>query len=494
MTYSGLISLAIGLTTIVTGMVFTLIVTRTLTPTEFGTWNLIGGLIIYVVVAEPVISYWATREIARGEDSGRTAVISSGVFSVGATVAYIIIAYFVSFSVNADRGILLFSAILVPVMFLNRTLTAVNLGWKPQATSYGTLCFEITKIPIGLVLVYFLHTGIYGAILTTFICYIASNIVLAIYARDKIVQRFKIIYLKKWFKLSWLSVYPGIYNIVFHLDVIIFSTLSGSLVGLAFYSAAQTIANAMANSSQISQAVYPKLLAGGAKSHLEENIVRFFYFAFPLTALSIVFAKPALFLLKPMYDIAVPVVIFMTIRTFFYTIGGIYSQSLLGIEKVDINEKSTFKDYVKSKLFLMPTLNLIQNITYVITLALGLVFLTPQNTTLIDKVIYWSIISLVTQVPFTCYFYLSARKHLKLETDIRPILKYLLISIVSFGITYALVERFLNYTKTIFVFLPDTFLFVAIGIGMYLGMTYVADLKTRVLFNAIFSELKGTKS
>ena len=84
-TYSGLISLVIGFSTIVTGLIFTLIVTRSLTPEELGTWSLIGGLITYVIIIEPIISYWVLRETARGIESEKTAVVTSAIFSVGAS-------------------------------------------------------------------------------------------------------------------------------------------------------------------------------------------------------------------------------------------------------------------------------------------------------------------------------------------------------------------------------------------------------------------------
>jgi len=73
-TYSGLISFFVGLTSVFTGIIFVLIVTRQLTPEEFGTWNLMGGLIIYVIIIEPITAYWVTREIARGKETGKTAV------------------------------------------------------------------------------------------------------------------------------------------------------------------------------------------------------------------------------------------------------------------------------------------------------------------------------------------------------------------------------------------------------------------------------------
>ena len=70
-TYSGLISFSIGLVGVLTGLIFTLIITRELSQEEFGTWSLIGGLTGYVLILEPIISYWTTREIARNKKSGK---------------------------------------------------------------------------------------------------------------------------------------------------------------------------------------------------------------------------------------------------------------------------------------------------------------------------------------------------------------------------------------------------------------------------------------
>ena len=59
-----------------------LIVTRSLNPQEFGTWTLLYGLILYVTLIQPITSYWVTREVARGEKSAKTAILSSGMFSL----------------------------------------------------------------------------------------------------------------------------------------------------------------------------------------------------------------------------------------------------------------------------------------------------------------------------------------------------------------------------------------------------------------------------
>ncbi|SVC96365.1 uncharacterized protein METZ01_LOCUS349219, partial [marine metagenome] len=140
-TYSGLINFIVGILIIFTGLIFILIVTRTVTPQEFGTWNLINNLVFYVVVVEPFISFWVTRETARDERTGTTAVLSSGMFSVVLIFAYIILANFLGFQTDANQQILLLGAVLVPLVFVNYTLTGINLGWKPQAIGYSTICF-----------------------------------------------------------------------------------------------------------------------------------------------------------------------------------------------------------------------------------------------------------------------------------------------------------------------------------------------------------------
>ena len=69
-TYTALISFATNLISVITGLAFVVIVTRSLTPDEFGTWGLISGLLAYAVIISPIVCYWSTRETARGEKSG----------------------------------------------------------------------------------------------------------------------------------------------------------------------------------------------------------------------------------------------------------------------------------------------------------------------------------------------------------------------------------------------------------------------------------------
>lgn len=489
-TYSGLISLVTGLASVLPGMLFTLIVTRTLTTVEFGTWSLIYGLTIYVAMMEPVISYWVTRETARGIKSGKTAILTSSVLSLGGILVYAILAYFLGYVTHLDLNILFFAASLIPLMFLYSTLNGINLGSKPHALSYGMLSFSISEILSALIFVYLLHMGVLGVILSILVAYVVSIAVQLIFAREKIKNKIIKNYVKKWLKFFWLPLYPGITRFLYNLDFVIFLAITGSVEGLAFWTASSTLSVFIQNSGLISKAVYPKLLQGQKTEYVRENITQLFYFAIPMTALIITFVKPGLFILNPVYGIAAPITIILAISTFFYTLSNVFQSYLIGIEKVDMDEKSTFSDYVKSKLFFVPTITLIQYGIYLTLLGTGLLLLGSTRPHL-DLLIYWSVALLVTQIPFTIYFYVQLRRTFVVTLELNSVLKYLLVSIGTFAMINVLTEHFLVYKNNIFEFVPNVLFFIVLGITIYFVITYFIDSRTRKLFHAVIKEIKG---
>ena len=488
-TYSGLISVAVGLITIITGVAFTLIVTRTLDPVEFGTWGVITVLFLGVLQIEPIISYWATREVARGLESAKTAIFSSGIFSSIGIIIYLIIIHFVHNGTDTDFESVFFAAFLIPIIFLNRILSGINLGWKPQAVSYGILVMGVTQIPMALIFVYFFDMGVMGIIISVAIANISSIIVLAISAREIIKKEFQIKFLKKWFRLSWLPFYPGIAGMVHAYDVVVFSLMVGSVEGIGFWTAAVLLPNLISNSGLISTAVYAKLLQKGKMENLQRNVTQIFFFAFPLSAIVIVFAEPGLFILNPIYQIAFPVVIIMTFQVVLNTLSTVFQSMLKGVETVDVDEKASFKQYIKSKLFLLPTLLLIQYSVY-ITLLVIMLWVAGSDYDLIDLITYWAIIMLSTQIPITICHYIMVRKHLQITFEFSIILKYFAISLVVFSLIYYLTEQFLEYDSNVFVFIPAVLLFTMIGVFGYISITYLVDSRTKHLVSEIINELK----
>jgi hypothetical protein len=488
-TFTGLIAIVTGLITTVTGLVFVLIITRILDPVDFGTWGVISIMFLSVLQIEPIVSYWTTREISRGVESAKTAIFANGILSSIAIVGFLIIAYLMGTNTDTDLQTILTASLLIPLIFLNKILTAINLGWKPHVVSYGLLVYSITQIPMALIFVYYLDLGVYGIFYAVGVANLASIIVLTISGWEKIKNSFQKNFLKKWIKFSWLPFYPGIAGILHSYDVIIFSLIAGTVEGIAFWVVALLLPNIVANAGHVSSAVYPKLLKEGKIDNLQQNITLIFYFGFPLSAIAIVFAKPGLFILNPVYQIVFPIVIILTVWTFLNTLSTVFQNILKGTETVDLDEKNGFIAHVKSKLFLLPTLLLIQYTIYISVLTIML-FFTHSTSSQFELLLYWSLIYLSIQIPFTLYHYIMVRKETQISFEFNKIIKYFLISLVVFSSMYFIIEQFLNYENNIFIFIPNVLFFVMIGISAYIGISFLIDDRIKQLVLSVIKEIK----
>lgn len=124
-TYSGLIAFVIAILSVITGMIFTLLVTRRLQPEEFAVWSIMGSMVAYFLIVEPIISYWSTRQIARGESVGKTSLYGSIFFAIGSIPIYILLAIFVSNLTPQFATSLILGAILIPVFFVSQRKSVV---------------------------------------------------------------------------------------------------------------------------------------------------------------------------------------------------------------------------------------------------------------------------------------------------------------------------------------------------------------------------------
>ena len=175
------------------------------------------------------------------------------------------------------------------------------------------------------------------------------------------------------------------------------------------------ISNISSHANQLSKVVYPKLLGGGKKEHLQENQVRMMYFLFPFVAISITFARPGLFAFNPIYESVWLVVIFLSFKAFFRVMSKSFTQGLQGIEKIDMNENANHLDYIKSSLFKIPTIRLIQRSIYLASLIIMLIFMKDLVNSELELVVYWSAIAMIVEIPFTINFLIMVRKKFQVE-------------------------------------------------------------------------------
>ncbi len=486
-TYSGLIAFVIGLVSVFTGLAFVLIVTRRLSPEEFGTWALLGTIIGYLLISERIISYWTIRQIARGEEVGKTSISSSTIFSFGAVPFYLLIVFFISEQSNAHLDSLLLGGILVPVFFVSQTLASINHGHKPQAISFGLLVFEISKIPAALIFVYFLELDLNGAIAALLIAYLVRIVVQTYFAKPKIREKFNRKTLRRWLKLSWLPLFERSRQVLKTLDIVIFTVLTGSVIGVAYYAVSLAIANIVGHSSAITQGLSPKILATGSHEHIRENFTLMMYFSIPLLGISVIFAKAGLFALNPLYQDAYLAAIILSFMMFFKVLNGTLGVILISLEKVDIEKNPKFLNLIKSKLFLIPSARIISSSIYLSVFVF--ILLTFQNNSEFELVEWWAILGLSVEFFFFIFMWIYVNRNTKLPFPYMNTIRYLGATI-AFVFVFILTSDFLiTYQQSIFDYLPGVILQLAICIGVYLGITYLIDKRTRKLFGSIFHEI-----
>lgn len=466
-----------------------IIVTRTLDTVEFGTWGLIMGLSSYAIMIHPIISYWALRETARGIESAKTAVCSSSILSLGGISIYLILAYIIGSISDANLNVLVFAVILIPVMFVYYVVHWINLGWRPHLTSYGLISISISQVVFGLIFVYFLDMSVQGVILSVFVSYLVGLTTQSIFARNKIKNKLKKEFLINWLKLSWLPIYPSIAMLISKIDIFLFTVISGSVVGLAFWTAAIIITAPIANAGMMARGIYPKLLRKDDGNFLQQNITYVFYFLLPFTALAITFARPALFTLNPAFEFVSIVVIFLAMRVLLNTLCDMFQEFLIGLEDVDTRTNPNFKDFINSKLFIIPTIRIIQSIIFITILVIGFYYFV-SDTGYLDVLIFWALISVLSQIPFCAYLYILLKRSSSLTFEKKSVIKYLLSSMIIFIPVYYFAESFFTYSPKLVEFIPQLIIFIGLSMGAYLTITYIIDSKTRELFTAIFHEIK----
>lgn len=486
-TYSGLLGFAVAMGGMLAGIAFTIIVTRQLSPEEFGVWAVIGSMASYSVAADPIITYWTTRQVARDKPVARTSMMSASLFAGGSIPIYLLSIYLFTNIESAFFDSMLLGAILIPALFVQGTLSSVNMGYRPHAVSVGMAIFQAIKIPAGLALVFFLGLGLDGAILAVFAAHLSNIAVQLRYARPRLAVTLDLAYLRGWIRQAWIPLYSRTPGVLATLDIILYAAVAGSVVGAAYFAAALVVSKVVIRASHVSQALYPKLLAEGSRDHISENFTLVMYFAIPLLMLAVLFSQHAMFLLNPEYAAAWVAGALLALATFLHVIMNFIRNVLKGTDDVDLEERPSASALLKSNLFLIGTVENAYYAVYLVALTVSLyVFLGLPEPQL---VVVWSSVMLVVSALFLLYHVVLVRKHEPFALQRGSILRY-----VAGGTGMATVfllthDRVAVFDVSIYAYLPGLFLELAICCATYLGITYAIDRKTRRLFRMVLSEV-----
>jgi O-antigen/teichoic acid export membrane protein len=484
---TGLVVFAARIASVFTGLVFLVIMTRSLSEQQFGFYEVITDLVTFAAYPAGLIAFWATRDIARGKMFGKTAIAINLLLSALGVAIYFALSYFSASRIpSASLSTLFLAALLVPVAYMNWATNSVVAGHKPVVLGYAVIFSEVAKLAIAYPLLIVFKIGINGVILSVMAANLAQSIATALLAGDALSKPIDFEMGKKWLTHLWLPMLTTLPLFLNVADTYVASLAAGETILVAHYQAAFSVAGLAGYSLYLASAMYPLLLKGGSDEVTSVTLDLTLAFGIPMAVGAAVLATPILRFLNPLYVDASAALAIMAIGALAITVSSVFDQTLLGKDKVDVDESATFGSYLRSSLVFVAKVNIALGAAYLaavyITIVEG-IQLGLSNATTLD---IWAL----SQVGVFSFFVLvKLRRILSLGklTIPRSVGFYIVGAAIMAGVIYFL-EGFIVYKGGTFFLAAEIVAVSGIGIAVYGVFVLAVDRPLRAVAGRMLRE------
>jgi O-antigen/teichoic acid export membrane protein len=477
---TGLVVFSARIGSIFTGLVFLLLMTRSLSSQQFGLWEVILDVVTFASYPSGLLVYWATRDIARGQMKGKTALgINFALSAVGIGI-YVVLSYFTAGTVQADWTTFLLAVLLVPIGYWNQAANAIVSGYNPVVGGYSVISSEACKLLVAIPALLVFHAGIDGVILALMAANLAQAATSTYLCTDALKLPFDLNTGKKWMTRSWLTSLTSIPYVVGIADTYVASLAAGGTILVGYYQAAFSVATLAGYSIYLAVALYPLLLRGGGSDELPTITLDLsLLFGIPLAVGAAALAKPILFILKPTYTEGSTALMILAFAALVASVGYFLDQTLSGRVTVDADDSARFTHYIHSDLFFVFLVNLGSTVTYIVAVFLIVFTAKTQGTNFAPTLDMWALAQLIVFSVFMVIRIPRVRKGGKLS--LRPsFLKYVAGAILM-GAFLALTSSYLGYEARSFEFGAEVVVIGLSGAVIYFGFVLATDATFRRL-------------
>jgi O-antigen/teichoic acid export membrane protein len=477
---TGLVVFSARIGSIFTGLVFLLLMTRSLSSQQFGLWEVILDVVTFASYPSGLLVYWATRDIARGQMKGKTALgINFALSAVGIGI-YVGLSHFTAGTVKADWTTFLLAVLLVPIGYWNQAANAIVSGYNPVVAGYSVISSEACKLLVAIPALLVFHAGIDGVILALMAANLAQAATSTYLCTDALKLPFDLDAGKKWMTRSWLTSLTAIPYIVGIADTYVASLAAGGTILVGYYQAAFSVATLAGYSIYLAAALYPLLLRGGGSDELPTITLDLsLLFGIPLAVGAAALAKPILFILKPTYAEGSTALMILAFAALVASVGYFLDQTLSGRVTVDADDSARFTHYIHSDLFFVFLVNLGSTVTYIVAVFLIVFTARPQGTNFAPTLDLWAIAQLVVFSVFMVIRIPRVRRGGKLS--LRPSFPKYVTGAILMGAFLALTSSYLSYGARSFEFGAEVVAIGLTGAVIYFGFVLATDATFRRL-------------
>jgi O-antigen/teichoic acid export membrane protein len=481
--YSGFIIFAAQITSIITGLVFTLLLSRNMTPQQYGIWANIFDLIGYFLLLSGLFPFWTMRFVARRKEGAvKTGLLTNLAVSLVSTAIYLSLTPTLTHALNISGQYVtmyLIASAQIINLHLIVMLESILRAKKPQAIGYGLLIEEITKITLAYILIVRLQQLFLGALLSL----IAGVTVQVIYyltlTAGDLRQKIRWMYAKEWLKGSTANLYNAIGTQLAASPVILLFLLGGQ-AARGNYQAATTFASMIGYALFLSYALYPKLLADNNMKDITLSLKTVLMFAIPMTTIVLSIPDSLLTILKVDYLQATPILLLLTIDAFIILTSQFITNIILGTEKLDEEATIPITKLARSKIFKIFTLPYLQAAISIPTSLYILSRFAIDEPVL--AAVYVTAINLVTHSTTMAIQYAMMHASLQIKIPWKNIGKYVFAAIPA-----AIVLKLLPDVTTLTLTVAEAM----IGAAIYSAILLTIDPEARKIVNQIWKELRS---
>ncbi|HUI00817.1 MAG TPA: hypothetical protein VLX56_04220 [Nitrososphaerales archaeon] len=487
---TGLVVFSARIASIFTGLVFLVMMTRTLSAQQFGLYEVITDIVAFAAYPAGLVAFWATRDIARGKMYGKTAIVLNVVLSALGVGLYVVLSYFSSSRIeSASFSTLILAVVLVPVAYFNQAANAVVAGHRPAVMGYAVIFSEAAKLMVAYPLLIVFKAGIDGVILSVMVANLAQSIASAAMAGDAVSSPVNFEQGRRWLIHSWLPVLTTVPVYLGLADTYVASLAAGNTVLVGHYQAAFSVATLAGYSLYLAAAMYPLLLKGGSDEVSAMTLDLALVFGIPMAVGAAVLATPVLHILSTQYLDASTALGILAIAALMVTVSAVFDNILFGKDRVDIDESAKLEDYLKSSIVFVAKVNISLGVVYLALVYAIVVASTASGVapgTILD---YWAVAQLGALIFFVS---IKARRVLGVGRVVVPrsIGLYVAASCVMAAVLY-LLERFIVYGHGTSFLVGELIVVGGIGVTVYAAFVLALDRQLREFVKRALAESFG---
>jgi len=285
---------------------------------------------------------------------------------------------------------------------------------------------------------------------------------------------------KQWLKGSLANIYNVVGNQIANFVLIMLFAYGGE-GARGRYGLARQIANVITYSTFLSFALQPKLLAEKKHEDITTSLKMVLMFSAPMTVGAMALSSSYIIIMRDVvYKDAWPVLTILAADAFVMTISAIFSWVLFGVEDVDRKAEISFRELVRSRLFIAFSLPYLHSAITLPTTFFALTNLSTGDP--LAAAIYVSVINMSARLAMFVILYFIVRRMVKIDIPWSSIARYTLCSAAMAVFLLAIP----NPTR-----ISSTLIMTAVAGSIYLGLLTAVDREARALFKSIWQEIKS---